>query len=321
MTSRIPIGRSDLTVSPICLGTNVFGWTTDEATAFTILDAYIDAGGNFLDTANIYSAWAPGVDGGTAETIIGRWFARRGRRDDVVLATKVGMAGDPFPKGLTPEKIRAGIEGSLKRLQTDYIDLYYAHEDDEDASQEETAATFDTLVKEGKVRVLGASNFSADRLQSALAISEAENLARYEIFQPHYNLLERDFEAAEAAVCAENDLSVAPYYALARGFLTGKYRPDAELPDSPRSVGISNQYLNDRGWSVVRAQDTVAARHGASNTAVALAWLRAKDTVIAPIASATSTSQVDTLVEAAQLELSADDVALLDDAGTTVTPA
>ncbi len=313
MTSRTAIGRSDLAVSPICLGTNVFGWTADEATSFAVLDAYVAAGGNFLDSANIYSAWVPGLQGGESETILGRWLSRRKRRDDVILVTKVGMGGGPdFPKGLDRANIRAGIEGSLRRLQTDYVDLYYAHEDDEDTPQDETAAAMDELVREGKVRVLGASNFSADRLQSALDISAAGGFARYEIFQPHYNLLERDFEGAASDTCVRNDVSVAPYFALARGFLTGKYRPDTTLPESPRSVGISQQYTNDRGWGVVRAQDVVASAHGASNGAVALAWLRAKPGVASPIASATSIEQVAGLVEAAELALTPDDVALLD---------
>ncbi len=317
LTSRSAIGRSDLAVSPICLGTNVFGWTADEATSFAVLDAFIDAGGNFLDSANIYSAWVPGLSGGESETIIGRWLAKRGRRDDVVIATKIGMAGGPdFPKGLDRGNIRSGIEASLRRLGTDYIDLYYAHEDDDGTPQEETAAAFDELVAEGKVRVLGASNFSAERLQTALDIADRDEFARYEILQPHYNLVERDFEGELADTCVRNEVSVAPYFALARGFLTGKYRPDAELPPSPRSAGISQQYLNDRGWSVVRTQDVVASAHGTTNGAVALAWLRAQPGVISPIASATSIDQVAGLVEAVELELTPEEVRLLDGAVT-----
>ncbi len=316
LTSRSPIGRTDLAVSPICLGANVFGWTADEATSHAILDAYIEMGGNFIDSANIYSAWVPGLSGGESETIIGRWLAKRGRRDDVVIATKVGKEGGPFTQGLSRQQIRDGVEGSLQRLQTDHIDLYYSHEDDPDTPLEETAQAFDELVREGKVRVLGASNFTADRLQAALDVSAAEGLARYEILQPLYSLVERDYENGLSEVCAANDLSVAPYYALARGFLTGKYRPDDPLPETPRAVAISDLYFNDRGWSVVRGQDVVASAHGVTNTAVALAWLRAKPGVVSPIASATSVEQVVALAEAARLDLSSDEVELLDAAGS-----
>lgn len=319
LNSRQTVGRSDLAVSPICLGTNVFGWTADEPTSFAVLDAFLDAGGNFIDTANVYSAWVPGLSGGDSETVIGRWLAKRGRRDDVVIATKVGKAGKPggpFERGLSRDLIRTEIEESLRRLQTDYVDLYYSHEDDPDTPLDETAAAFDELVREGKVRVLGASNFSADRLQAALDVSAAEGLARYEILQPLYSLVERGFEEDLSRTCIANDLSVAPYYALARGFLTGKYRPGQALPESPRSVGISDLYMNDRGWSVLRAVDVVAAAHGTSDGAVALAWLCAKPAVVAPIASATSVEQVVGLADAAALALTDDEVGILDAAAS-----
>lgn len=309
MTDLATIGRSDLRVSPICLGANVFGWTADEERSFAILDAFVAGGGNFVDTANVYSAWVPGNQGGESETIIGRWLAARGRRDDVVIATKVGMQGGPtMPKGLTRGLIRAGVDASLERLQTDHIDLYYAHEDDADTPLEETLGAFDELVDEGLVRAVGASNYSAKRLTEALAVSARDGLVRYEILQPHYNLLERDYESELAGVCAEHDVSVAPYFSLARGFLTGKYRRDGELPASPRAAGISQQYLNDRGWGVVDTQDAVASAHGCTNGQVALAWLRAQPGVVAPIASATTLDQLTELLGAADVTLTADEV-------------
>lgn len=316
MTNRRAIGNSDLQVSPINLGGNVFGWTADEETSFAVLDAYVAAGGNFIDTANIYSAWVPGNAGGESEAIIGRWLAARGNRDDVVIATKVGMQGGPDqPKGLTRDKIRRGVELSLARLQTDHIDLYYAHEDDADTPLAETMAAFDELVREGSVRVVGASNYSAARLRAALDVSAAEGLARYEILQPHYNLLDRSqFEGDLAQLCVAENVSVAPYFALARGFLTGKYRRDTPMPSSPRAAGIQKDYVNDRGWAMLDTLDQVAAAHGATDGQVALAWLLAKPGVVAPIASATSVDQVNELAGAA-IALSADEVAALDAAG------
>lgn len=317
MTNRRAIGHSDLQVSPINLGGNVFGWTADEETSFAVLDAFVASGGNFIDTANIYSAWVPGNAGGESETIIGKWLTARGNRDDVVIATKVGMQGGPEqPKGLTRDKIRRGAELSLARLQTDHIDLFYAHEDDADTALTETMAAFDELVREGSVRVVGASNYSAQRLREALDVSAREGLARYEILQPHYNLLDRgQYEGELAQLCVDQNVSVAPYFALARGFLTGKYRRDTPMPASPRAAGIEKDYLNGRGWAVLDALDEVAGAHGVTDGQAALAWLLAKPGVVAPIASATSVEQVNELAGAAAVALSADEVAALDAAG------
>lgn len=317
MTDRHPLGRSELMVSPINLGGNVFGWTADRDASFAVLDAYVAAGGNFIDTANMYSAWVPGNSGGESETIIGEWMASRGNRDDVVLATKVGMQGGPDqPKGLTREKIRAGIDASLRRLRTDHVDLFYAHEDDADTPVAETVAAFDELVRDGKVRVVGASNYSADRLRQALDASAANGLARYEVLQPHYNLLDRaGYEGELADLCVAEGISVTPYYALARGFLTGKYRRGADLPATPRAAGIQRDYLNDRGWAALDVVDAVAAANGATQGQVALAWLRAKPGVVAPIASATDTGQIAELAGAGALALTEDEVAALDAAG------
>lgn len=316
MTSRRLIGKRALQVSPICLGGNVFGWTADEETSFAVLDAFVAAGGNFIDTANIYSAWVPGNVGGESETIIGRWLAARGSRDDVVIATKVGMQGGPQqPKGLTREKIRTGVDASLKRLQTDRIDIFYAHEHDADTPLSETMAAFDELVNEGVVGVVAASNYTADRLAQALAASDEHGYVRYELLQPHYNLMERDgYEGALADLCVAEGITVAPYFALARGFLTGKYRRDQPLPATPRAAGIEKEYLNDRGFQVVDALDSVASAHGARPGEVALAWLLAKPAVVAPIASATNVQQVSELATAAGLALSPAEVALLDEA-------
>ena len=318
MTSRRLIGKRGLSVSPICLGGNVFGWTADEETSFAVLDAFVAAGGNFIDTANIYSAWVPGNAGGESEAIIGRWMASRGSRDDVVIATKVGMQGGPQqPKGLTRDKIRRGAEESLKRLNTDHIDIFYAHEDDEETPLSETMAAFDELVNEGTIGVVAASNYSAARLREALAASDEHGYARYELLQPHYNLMERSgYEGELAQLCVDEGITVAPYFALARGFLTGKYRRDQPLPATPRAAGIEKDYLNDRGYAVVDALDSVAKGHGARVGEVALAWLRAKPAVVAPIASATNVQQVTELAAAAGLALGAAEVSALDEASS-----
>lgn len=300
------LGATDLDVFPICLGTNVFGWTADRDDTFAVLDAYLAAGGNFLDTADLYMANAPGNSGGESEALIGEWLRSRGTRDQVVIATKVGML--PDRPGLSAQNIRAAAEDSLRRLGVDHIDLYYAHRDDESVPQEETMATFDELVRSGKVRHLAASNFSAQRLESALAISDQHGLARYQALQPHYNLVERAGYEDDLAPLAEREkLPVLPYFALAKGFLTGKYRPGDTSSDSPRAEGARG-YLDERGVKVLTALEEVATLRGVPEAAVALAWLRARPNVAAPIASARNTGQLGALLSAAELELTADEL-------------
>ncbi|MET7903179.1 aldo/keto reductase [Streptomyces sp. NPDC005355] len=300
----------DLPVFPLSLGGNVFGWTADEAESFKVLDAYAAAGGNFIDTADVYSAWAPGNQGGESETILGNWFASRGNRADIVLATKVG-GGSPERRGLISSAIRSGVEESLQRLRTDYIDLYYTHYDDPSVPVEEIATTLDELVREGKVREIAASNISAERLESLLDFSTKENLARYVALQPHYNLVSRDtFEGETADVVTRHGLATLPYYSLASGFLTGKYRPGTTA-DSPRSTGAAQHLESERGQKVLAALDDVAANHGAEPATVALAWLLAQPTVAAPIASARSVSQLPALLAAPDLKLTQPELDLL----------
>ncbi|MEU3272382.1 aldo/keto reductase [Saccharomonospora sp. NPDC006951] len=295
----------DLEVSGLNLGGNVFGWTADAAESFAVLDAYTGAGGNFVDTADVYMARAEGNSGGESETIIGNWLSARGNRDDIVIATKVGAwAARP---GLSAANIKAAAEDSLRRLRTDHIDLYYAHRDDGDTPLEETLTAFDSLVREGKVRHIGASNHSADRLGEALAISEREGLAKYVALQPHYNLMERDYERELAPLVREEGLACLPYYALAKGFLTGKYRSVAHGGDSPRSQGALS-YLDKTGEAVLSVLDDVASAHSTSVTAVSLAWLAAQPTVTAPIASARDTTQLADLLAAVELRLSPDEL-------------
>ncbi len=289
------IPRTDLDVHPLCLGGNVFGWTADEQQSFAVLDAYVAAGGNFVDTAEGYSHWVPGNVGGESETIIGNWLARRKRRDDVVIATKL--------KGLTRDGIRQSVEASLRRLQTDYIDLYYAHYDDPDAPQEETAAAFGELVAEGKVRYLAASNFSPERLASALKVADELGVARYVAMQPHYNLVEREVVEGElAGLLAQENLALFPYYSLASGFLTGKYRTVSDVEGRERG-DRAGTYLNERGFRVLDALDRVAAAHDVTPTTVSLAWLLTRPNVVAPIASARTGEQLPALLAAAELKL------------------
>jgi aryl-alcohol dehydrogenase-like predicted oxidoreductase len=298
----------ELEVSPLCLGANVFGWTADEDTSFAVLDAFAEAGGTFVDTADSYMWRVPGNSGGESETIIGNWMAARGNRDSVVVATKVGSL--PQRAGLGGENIKAACEDSLRRLRTDRIDLYYAHKDDPDTAQEETLDAFDALVREGKVRQVGASNFAAGRLRSALEISDRDGLVRYSALQPHYNLMERsDYESSLAPLLASEGVACLPYYALAKGFLTGKYR--GGKVDSVRAEGAS-AYLDDpRGPSVLAVLDEIAAGHEVPVPAVALAWLAAQDTVTAPIASARTVEQLQNLLPMLTLALTDDELRLL----------
>jgi aryl-alcohol dehydrogenase-like predicted oxidoreductase len=304
------IGNSELTVHPLSLGGNVFGWTADEATSFAVLDAFAAGGGDFIDTADVYSAWIDGNSGGESETVIGHWLARRGRRDDVVIATKVG--GHPDFKGLKAETIKNAAEASLRRLGTDHIDLYYSHFDDPDTPVEEIVTALDALVKEGKVRAVGASNISPERLAASLDFAEREGLTRYEILQPHYNLVEREhYEGPLADLVAARGLSAAPYFGLAAGFLTGKYRPGGAPVGSAREGKAAAYLAQERGPRVLAALDEVASAHGAEVASVALAWLRAQPTVVAPIASARTPEQLPALLASATLDLTGAEVAAL----------
>ena len=305
------IGDSELDVFPLCLGGNVFGWTADEAASFRVLDAYYGAGGNFVDTADVYSAWAPGNRGGESETILGRWMTARRNRDRIVIATKVGQAKEA--PGLSAKSIRLAAEASLVRLGTDRIDLYYAHIDDARTPLDETLRAFDALVREGKVRHVAASNYSAPRLAEALAISKREGLARYVAVQPHHNLMHRaEYEGELQALCVKERVSCIPYFALAKGFLTGKYRPGAKV-ESARASGAS-AYLDARGLRVLAALDAIAAAHAVPVAAVALGWLLAQPGVVAPIASARTPEQLEELLPVARLRLSPDEVRALADA-------
>jgi aryl-alcohol dehydrogenase-like predicted oxidoreductase len=295
---------TDLQVSEICLGGNVFGWTADRDASFAVLDAFLDGGGNFIDTADSYSAFAPGNSGGESETILGEWFAARpGVRDRVVLATKVGkLAG---VEGLSPATVRAAAEASLGRLGTDRIDLYYAHSDDPDTPIEDTLGAFGELIEEGKVRHIAASNFTAARLEQALSLAASDGLPRYVALQPQYSLVERDaYEGELRDLCAREGLSCIPYWGLASGFLTGKYRPGAPDVDSPRAAGAAKYLKNERAIAVLEALDEVATVHDAEVATVALAWLLAEPTVLAPIASARNTEQLGPLLAVPGLELS-----------------
>jgi aryl-alcohol dehydrogenase-like predicted oxidoreductase len=315
MDNQRKLGESGLTTPPLILGGNVFGWTIDRETSFSVLDAYMAGGGRMIDTADVYSVWAPGNVGGESETILGQWIAQRGRRDDVLIATKVGMKPDG-PGALTAQRIVTGAENSLKRLQVDCIDLYYAHRDDVETPLEETLTAFDKLVRAGKVRALGASNYDSPRLQQALETSAERQLTKYTVLQPHYNLVSRKlFEGPLQDLCQQKNIAVAPYYGLAAGFLTGKYRSKADLVGKTRGSSVE-KHLNDFGLRVLSALDRVAAETGASLAQIALAWLIAQPTVVAPIASATSVSQVEELMAATRLELTRDQLAELTSAST-----
>ena len=311
------LGRSDLMVSPLCLGGNVFGWTADEATSFKVLDAYAGAGLNFIDTADVYSTWVPGHEGGESETIIGRWMKERCNRETLVIATKVGSEMSPDRKGLSKGYIRSAVEDSLRRLQTDYIDLYQSHRDDLDTPQQETLEAYGELIREGKVRAIGASNFTAERLREALDISARHGLPRYESLQPKYNLSDRsEYEADLEPLCRREEVGVIPYYGLASGFLTGKYRTEADFGKSVRG-GRMAAYLDDRGRRILAALDAVSARKNATPAQIALAWLMARPGLTAPIASATSVEQILDLVQATRLRLDREDVEQLDQASAS----
>jgi aryl-alcohol dehydrogenase-like predicted oxidoreductase len=307
------LGKTGFTVAPLAFGGNVFGWTVDEAQSFKLLDAFVAGGGNFIDSADVYSKWKEGNQGGESETIIGNWLAARGGRDRVVIATKVGMDFSPERGGLSRRWITAQVEESLKRLRTDHIDLYYSHRDDDKVPQEETLEAHASLVKAGKVRALGASNFKAERLKSALEISDRAGLPRYGVLQPLYNLYDRsEFEGALQDLCVAEGIAVAPYYTLASGFLTGKYRSEADLSQSARGGKIGTNYLNERGLRILAAMDEVAARLNVKPSQVAVAWLAARPAVVAPIASATRLDQLEELLAAARLKLDADAIQALD---------
>lgn len=300
------LGRSALQVAPLVFGGNVFGWTADANTSFQLLDAFVAGGLNFIDTADVYSRWVPGNKGGESETIIGQWLKKSGNRDKVIVATKVGAEMAPGKKGLKKDYIRQSVEDSLKRLQTDYIDLYQTHYDDADTLVLETLSTYAELIKEGKIRAIGTSNMSPERIKESLQTSEQHGLPRYETIQPEYNLYDRTpYETDYEPLAAEAGLGVIPYYSLASGFLTGKYRSEADFSKSPRGGGVK-KYLTERGTRILNALDEVGKRYHASPAAIALAWMIARPSITAPIASATSTAQLESLIQATQLQLDRD---------------
>ncbi len=310
-----PLGRTGLEIAPLVFGGNVFGWTADQQTSFALLDRFTDAGLNAIDTADAYSAWVPGNKGGESETIIGNWLkASPGRRNKVVIITKVGWTGGSGGKGLAASAIMSKVEDSLRRLQTDRIDLYLSHRPDPDTPIEETLRAYETLVRQGKVRAIGCSNYDATQLREALTVSSQNKLPRYEVLQPEYNLYDRSgYEGPLRDLCMAEGLGVITYYSLASGFLSGKYRSKDDLNKSVRGQRVS-KYLDARGLRILGALDSVAAAHNAQPAEVALAWVIAREGVTAPIASATTVAQVDSLIRAVQLKLSAADIELLNTA-------
>jgi len=310
------LGKTGISVGTLMFGGNVFGRTADEATSFKLLDTFTGAGLNFIDTADVYSRWVPGNTGGDSELVIGKWFKKSGKRDKVILATKVGKEMGPGKKGLSPAYIKQAVEDSLKRLQTDYIDLYQSHDDDRDTPLAETLEAYGQLIKEGKIRVIGASNYKADRLAEALQVSASNNLPAYQTLQPEYNMYQRqDYETNLEPLCLEQGLAVIPYYSLASGFLTGKYRSEADFSKSKRGQGIK-KYLNDRGFRILNALDQVAGQYHTSQASIALAWLMARPGILAPIASATSIEQLNDLIKATELKLSEEATTLLTEASS-----
>lgn len=315
MIQRRQLGRSELQVSPLCLGGNVFGWTADEQASFKVLDAFVAAGMNFIDTADVYSTWAPGNHGGESETLLGRWMAQRGNRDKVVIATKVGGNMGSQGKGLSRSHITRAVDASLKRLGTHYIDLYQSHVDDADTALEETLSTYADLMIQGKVRAIGASNYTAERLAQALRVSRRDAFPRYESLQPLYNLYDRaGYETALEPLCRSEGLGVISYSSLGSGFLSGKYRTDADISKSVRGTGVQRKYYNDRGFRILRALDEIAERQDSTPAAVALAWVLARPGVTAPIVSATSMEQLTELVAATRLELDPGSIGVLNNA-------
>lgn len=308
------LGNTDLHVHPLTFGGNVFGWTIDEKKSFELLDAYTGAGFNFIDTADMYSRWADGNEGGESEIIIGNWLTKNKNRNDVIIATKVGSDMGDGKKGLSKKYIIQAAEDSLKRLKIDHIDLYQTHFDDENTPIEETLDAYAQLIKEGKVRYIGASNLSPERLTKSLEIAKANNLPLYETFQPHYNLYEREvFEKELEEICLKNNLGVISYFSLASGFLTGKYRNENDFSKSPRGGGMG-KYLDDRGLKILSALDEVAEKLNTTQAAVALAWLINRPSVTAPIVSATSLNQLDSIINAPKLEISQEDIELINKA-------
>jgi aryl-alcohol dehydrogenase-like predicted oxidoreductase len=306
------LGNSGISIAPLMFGGNVFGWTADEAMSFKLLDAFVGAGFDAIDTADVYSKWVPGHKGGESETILGKWLKARGGRDKLIIATKVGMEMPGIGQGLRKDYILARVEDSLKRLQTDYVDLYQSHTDDQSAPLDETLGAYQKLIDQGKVRAIGASNYEAPRLAQALKASAAARLPRYETLQPLYNLSDREgFEKELQPLCVKENVGVIPYYALAAGFLTGKYRSEADFGKSPRGARMK-AYLNDRGRRILKALDDVAAGLKAKPGQVALAWLMTRPAITAPIASATSMAQMEELIGAVRLKLGPDALKALD---------
>jgi aryl-alcohol dehydrogenase-like predicted oxidoreductase len=308
------LGNSGIEVSPLCMGGNVFGWTLDPQKSFTVLDGFVAAGFEFIDTADVYSKWVPGHEGGESEAILGRWLKERGNREQVIVATKVGMEMGDGGKGLSKAYILRAAEASLKRLQSDYIDLYQSHQDDPDTPLEETMEAYAQLVKQGKVRAIGASNYKAERLTEALHVSTEHRYPRYETLQPLYNLYDREeYETQLEPACMQHGLGVIPYFSLASGFLTGKYRSEADLAKSQRGPGVK-KYLNERGFRILSALDQVGEKYHSSPARVALGWLVARPSVTAAIASATNLDQLNELAEGVKLELDKASIALLNEA-------
>lgn len=308
------LGSTDLLVSPVTFGGNVFGWTIDEAKSFEILDGFIDAGFNFIDTADVYSRWASDNKGGESETIIGNWMKARNNRNKIILATKVGSDMGDGKKGLSKKYILEAVDASLSRLKTDYIDLYQSHFDDPETPVEETLEAYDQLIRAGKVRWIGASNFSAERLKESIETSKRLSLPKYQTFQPEYNLYKREvFEKEFEKICLDNHIGVINYYALASGFLTGKYRSEADLGKSQRGGGIK-AFMDTRGFNILKALDEVAEQYNSNPASVALAWLIARPSIAAPIASVTNLTQLDDLIKAASLKLNVEDISILDEA-------
>jgi aryl-alcohol dehydrogenase-like predicted oxidoreductase len=309
------LGHSDLEFAPLAFGGNVFGWTADEAMSHRLLDAFVDAGYSFVDTADVYSRWAPGHKGGESEAVIGTWIKKNpAKRDKVQIATKCGMDMPNVGQGLSPAHIKLSVEASLKRLNTDRVDLFQSHRDDKDTPIEESLSTYGELIKEGKIRWIGASNYEAPRLAEAAKVAKEKGLPHYQSLQPHYNLLERPlFEEALEGECLKEGIGVIPYWPLAAGFLSGKYRSEADLGKSPRGAGLK-KYLHDKALGVLQALDAAAKKHDTSNVTVALAWLLQRKAITAPIVSATNLDQLKDLLAAPQLKLDAESVAALDKA-------